>query len=245
MASKHPQFVNGEIYHLVLRGVGDMEIFKNRDDYFRGIFSIYEFNTTNPVVIEERRRARKKIKKISRGPTSGDSRGPTSGDSNEEDKRDRMVDTLMFCFMPNHIHLAVRQIKEKAIPQLMKKIGTGYASYFNKKYDRKGHLFQGRYRAVHVKNTEQLKTLFVYIHTNPISLIEPRWQKEGVVDLEKSIKFLKDYKWSSYSDYIGKRNFPSVTERNFILEAMGQKEGCREFVESWLKYKKGFGALED
>ena len=147
--------------------------------------------------------------------------------------------------MPNHIHLLVRQFKNQGITQFMQKFGAGYAAYFNKKYNRKGHLFGGRFRAVHIKNNEQLKTAFVYIHTNGISLIEPKWKEIGIKNPKKIIKFLENYKWSSYPDYIGKKNFPSVTERNFMLKVMGGKAGCREFVESWVKYKKEIRDLDN
>jgi putative transposase len=140
--------------------------------------------------------------------------------------------------MPNHIHLLVRQLKDGGITQFMRKFGTGYATYFNKKYNRKGHLFQGRFRAVHIKDNEQLKTVFVYIHANPISLIEPKWKEKGIKNSQKVIKFLENYKWSSYSDYLGKKNFPSLTQRNFLLKVMGGGEGCREFVKGWIEYKK-------
>jgi len=119
----------------------------------------------------------------------------------------------------------------------MRKFGAGYATYFNKKYNRRGHLFQGRFRAVHIKTTQQLKNVFVYIHTNGISLIEPCWKEKGIVNPKKVIKFLESYKWSSYPDYIGKKNFPSVTNREFLLKIMGGAKGCRKFVEGWVKHK--------
>jgi putative transposase len=228
MPIKRPQLINGEIYHIVIRGVGDFEIFRDDNDYYRAIFSLYEFNTTEPIEIREQRRKRKLLKN-----TGGLSSGT----------RDLLVKILAFCFMPNHIHLLVRQLKNGGITQFMRKFGTGYATYFNKKYNRKGHLFQGRFRAVHIKDNEQLKTVFVYIHANPISLIEPKWKEKGIKNSQKVIKFLENYKWSSYSDYLGKKNFPSLTKRDFLLKVMGGGEGCREFVEGWIEYKKELKSL--
>jgi putative transposase len=225
MPIKRPQLVNNEIYHIVVRGVGDSIIFKDEGDYYRAIFSLYEFNTTEPIVIRERRKLRLKLKKFTR--------------EQFFDTRDLLVEILAFCFMPNHIHLLIRQIKGRGITQFMRKFGAGYATYFNKKYNRRGHLFQGRFRAVHIKTNEQLKTVFVYIHTNGISLIKPKWKEEVVKNQEKVIKFLENYKWSSYPDYLGKKNFPSVTKRDFILKVLGGREGCKEFVENWIKYKGG------
>jgi len=223
MSIKRPQLVNDEIYHIITRGVGDSLIFKNKDDYYRGIFSLYEFNTTEPIEIRKQREKRK---------VSKDSGGLTSADT-----RDLLVEILAFCFMPNHIHLLIRQLKENSITQFMRKFGTGYAGYFNKKYNRKGHLFQGKFQAVHVQDDEQLKTVFVYIHANGISLIEPGWKENGIGNPKKVIKFLENYKWSSYPDYIGRKNFPSITNREFLLKVMGGEKGCKEFIGNWVKYK--------
>ena len=121
----------------------------------------------------------------------------------------------------------------------MNKFGAGYPAYFKQKYSikTKGYFFQGRFVSVHVKTDDQLKTVFVYIHTNPTSLIEPRWKELGIKNPEKAIKFLEDYKWSSYPDYLGERNFPSVTEREFMLKVIGGEQGCKTLVENWIKYK--------
>jgi len=232
MPIKRPQLINGEIYHIIIRGVGDSLIFKDKDkdDYYRGIFSLYEFNTLEQVEIRRQREKRKTAK--------------ARGEQISVDRRDLLVEILAFYFMPNHIHLLLRQIKNNGITQFMQKLGAGYAGYFNKKYNRKGHLFQGRFRAVLIKDNEQLKTVFVYIHTNGVSLLEPKWKEKGIKNPEKIIKFLEDYKWSSYPDYIGKKNFSSLTKRDFILKVMGGEKGCKKFVDNWIKYKGSIIAHE-
>lgn len=225
MPYRRQQFVNDETYHVVLRGIDDNLIFKDLNDYYRGIFSIYEFNTTKPITIRARREARAKIKELNRDPLS------------VTDERDKLINILSFCFLSNHIHLLVKQLKNGGITKFMMKFGAGYGGYFNRKYNRKGHVFQNRFSSIHIKNDNQLKVVFVYIHTNPIALIEPKWKELGIREPEKAIKFLENYKWSSYPDYLGEKNFPSVTDREFIFEIMNGKEGCREFVESWIRYK--------
>ena len=231
MPYRSEQFVRGEIYHIVLRGIDDNLIFKDIDDYYRGIFSVYEFNNSQSTEIRERRRARALFKKAHKK-VSGD---PISAN----DKRERLVDVLSFCFMPNHIHLLLKQLKGDGITKFMQKVGVGYGGYFNRKYNRKGYVFQNRFLAVHIKDDNQLKTVFVYIHTNPTAIVEPGWKEKGIKNPKKTIKFLEDYKWSSYQDYIGKNNFPSVTERGFLLEIMGGSNGCQNAVIDWIKYKKG------
>lgn len=228
MPYRKQQFVNGEIFHIVVRRIGDNLLFKNTDDYFRGIFSVYEFNNVKSITIQSRRKIRATIKKKNRDPNSI-----------IVDGRDKLVEILAFCFMPNHVHLLVRQLKDGGISMFMQKFGAGYPAYFKKKYNlkRRGHFFQERFVAVHIKTDEQLKAVFVYIHVNSISLIEPKWKEKGIKNVEKAIEFVENYKWSSYPDYIGKKNFPSVTNREFIWEIINGERGCKKFVEDWIKYK--------
>ncbi len=227
MPYRKQQFANNEIYHIVLRGLDDNLIFKDINDYYRGIFSIYEFNNLKPVSIRERRRIINRLKKTSRGRAS----------ANLVDMRERLVDILVFCFMPNHMHLLIRQLKENGVTKFMSKLGTGLGSYLNKKYQRRGYVFQNRFSSVHIKNDEQLKIVFAYIHTNPLSLVYSKWKKIRIENLEGVYSFLEVYKWSSYLDYIGIKNFPSITERNFILDLMNGNQGCRDFIKYWINYK--------
>jgi putative transposase len=229
MPYRKQQFVNGEIYHIVLRGIDDNLIFKDINDYYRGIFSIYEFNTTKPITIRARRKARAAIKKF----LKETNRDPDS----VIDERDKLVEVLIFCFMSNHIHLLLKQLKDKGITKFMNKFGSGYGGYFNRKYNRRGYVFQNRFSAIHIKDNEQLKTIFVYIHTNPIAIVEKNWKEKGIKNPKKAIKILESYKWSSYPDYLSKNNFPSVTKRDFILKIMKDPKGCKEFIESWVNYK--------
>ena len=127
-------------------------------------------------------------------------------------------------------------MKDNGISNFMKKFGTGFAMYFNGKYNRKGHLFN-KFKSVHIENGLQLKNTFAYIHTNLASLIEPGWKENGIKNPEKVIKFLENSKRHSYPDYLGKNNFASVTERKFISDIMGGVEGCRSSVNNWIIYK--------
>lgn len=218
-------------------------IFKDENDHFRGIFSCYEFNNSNPVEIRLRRQQRKREKAIEKITAQASTYwGRTPVNSIEEGlkivpQRDLFVEVLAFCFMPNHIHFILRQIKENGISNFIKKIG-GYSTYFNEKYDRKGHLLN-RFKAVHVKTDKQLRNAFIYVHCNPLSLIEPGWKENGIKNLNKAIKFLEEeYRWSSFFDYLGVKNFPSVSERNFLLEFMGGEVGCKQAVRNWIESKK-------
>jgi len=238
MPYRREQLAIGEIYHVMVRRLENHLLFKDINDYYRGIFSIYEFNTTESIIIRERRKIRTQLKKAIRDPLSDIDRERVSA-ALSTDHRDKLVEVLLFCLMPNHLHLLLRQLKDGGITTFMNKIGAGYPAYFKQKYGikTKGYFFQGRFVSVHIKTDSQLRTVFVYIHTNPISLIEPKWKEIGIQNSEKVIKFVENYKWSSYLDYIGGKNFPSITDREFLSEVIGKKQGCQETVRDWIKYK--------
>jgi len=138
--------------------------------------------------------------------------------------------------MPNHFHLLVVQKKDKGITRFMRKMGTGYTNYFNTKYDRVGPLFQGNFKAKIVGKDEYLLHLADYIHLNPVEIIRPKWKDGEIGNLGEVKNFLQDYRWSSLLDYIGKKNFPSVTQRNFLLNFFGDiQDYKKEFFNRFQK----------
>lgn len=132
-------------------------------------------------------------------------------------ERKLLVDILAFCLMDNHFHLLLRQRKERGIVTFMQKLGTGYTNYFNKKYTRVGSLFQGRFKAVLLEKESHFLYLPFYIHANPLAVLAPSERANP----EKALQFLASYRWSSYPDYIGKKNVPSVTSRDFLWKSLG------------------------
>ena len=87
-----------------------------------------------------------------------------------------------YCLMPNHVHLAVEQGQEP-LSAFMHALQSSYTQYFNRRYGRVGHLFQGRYKSFLVDCDRYFLTLLRYIHENPI--------KAGIVH-EAHV-----YRWSS------------------------------------------------
>lgn len=98
------------------------------------------------------------------------------------------VNLLVYCLMPNHFHLLIKQVKKGSMESLMRSLATRYAMYFNKKYDRVGSLFQGIYKASMIDSDNYLLHLSRYIHLNPI---------EYTKDLVSA--------YSSYGEYLGIR----------------------------------------
>jgi len=141
------------------------------------------------------------------------------------------VDILTFVLMPNHYHLLLRQRVDGGISKFMQKLGTGYTMYFNEKHERSGALFQGRYKSVHIEDDRQLLYIPHYIHLNPLALID-----RGSTSINKNAdEFLNSYRWSSYLDYVGGRAFPSVTDREYLLNLFGGAEKYKKDITPFIK----------
>lgn len=207
-----------EIYHVISRGVDKRKIFMNDKDHFRFIHDLYEFNDEAPAN------------------TSSYHFYKSSVIARREDRKPRklLVDILTFCLMPNHYHLLIKPRKEKSLPRFMKKLNMGYARYFNEKYKRNGALFEGRYKSVAVEEQAHFIHLPYYIHLNPLDLIAPEWRERKLKNLKKALVFLNNYRWSSHLDYAGQKNFPSITQRNFLLGVFNGEKGYAKNIENWL-----------
>ena len=212
-----------EIYHALSRGVDKRKIFMDDKDRFRFIHDLFEFNDEAPAdhtsyyYVKSAVIARQQI---------------------ERKPRKLLVDVFAFSLMPNHYHLLLTSRTENGISRFMKKLNMGYSRYFNERYARSGTLFEGRYKSVLVDNQAYFIHLPYYIHFNPLDLIMPEWRERKLKDYKKAIEFLDSYRWSSHLDYMGQKNFPSVTQRDFLLEIFGGEKGYEKQMKNWL------GALE-
>ena len=72
-----------------------------------------------------------------------------------------------FCLMDNHYHILVQNLSEN-LSTGMRQLNAQYASYFNKRYKRVGHLWQDRFKSWYVLDEKYLFTLFKYIESNPV-----------------------------------------------------------------------------
>ena len=126
-----------------------------------------------------------------------------------------------YCLMSNHFHLLV-ETPEANLSAAMQWINVSYATYFNRKGGRHGHLFQGRFKAILIDADEYLKHLSRYIHLNPVRA--------------KMVSTSSEYKWSSYPAFIGKIKAPQFLEVNWLLSSFGKRkkearQNYKDFVE--------------
>ncbi len=121
------------------------------------------------------------------------------------------VCVLAYCLMENHVHLLVYD-REGKTPLLMKKLGVSYSRYYNRKYERSGHLFQDRYLSEAVEDEDYLLAVFRYILLNP--------EKAGLGSAA-------DYEWSSFSRY-GEAD--PVVDTSLLCELIGDREEYVAFL---------------
>lgn len=214
-------FVNGAIYHVYNRGVEKRRVFGTEKDYFRFVHDLFGFNDVAPALN-----------------TGYYSSGSHRTAQELRKPRKLLLEILCFCLMPDHYHLLVRQRVESGITEFMRKLGTGYTNYFNQKYQRVGPLFQGKFKSVQVTRQAHLLYLPHYIHLNPLDLRMPEWRRGRLRSVANALAFLESYRWSSYRDYLGAKNFPSVTQRDFIRSIYGSRTSIdyEEEVREWLEH---------
>lgn len=190
MAERKLPFIVGEYFHLYNRGNSKQEIFLDDNDRDRFTKLLYLCNSQKSI------RFREDIveKNI---------------DAWDFDRGTPIVSLGAWVIMPNHFHLYISPRTflgedDISVSIFMKKICTGYSMYFNKKYERTGALFEGKFKSTHMETDEQAKYNFSYIHLNPVKLIDSNWRENKLKDNERILDFLESYKWSSYHDYRGK-----------------------------------------
>lgn len=144
-----------------------------------------------------------------------------------EEYRERFqISVLCYSLLPDHFHLLVQQKHEYPISEFLQPLLVSYAMYFNRKYDNKGHVFQGPFKAKLVGEEENLTHLSRYIHLNPVSVL-------------RLGERLSDYLWSSYPEYLGLKKTEVISlEKEPILRTFGSGTRYFDFVE--LKMEEEF-----
>ena len=144
---------NTGVYHVMLRGINQENIFHEESDYL-------------------------KFEKILR----------TSVTASKSDQGSLLPSCKLhaYCLMTNHVHLLIEESGHE-IGSIMKSIGVSYVSYYNKHYDRRGPLFEGRFKSEPVEDRDYFIRLLQYIHQNPV--------------VAGMVTTAGDFKWSSWHEY--------------------------------------------
>lgn len=223
MSKRIIPFIEGEFFHIYNRGNSKQKIFLDEEDYLRFIKLLYLSNSNKNI------RFREDIVK-------------KHIDAFDFERGNNLVSIGTYVLMPNHFHIYISPKQGlgldgiDGVAKFMLKVCTSYSKYFNKKYSRTGKLFEDKFKSVHIKNENQAKYLFSYIHLNPVKLVQGDWKEKGIKDKNKVFKFLNDYKWSSFSYFMGvKRKEDNVIDPKFGLSYFSDKKSFIKDILEWIK----------
>ncbi|MFA7319344.1 MAG: transposase [Parcubacteria group bacterium] len=201
--------VNEEHYHIFNRGVDKREVFMDASDYWRFLFSLRLMNDkSNGAMIAWR-----------------DYKKANPNDTLEQffltfnvrkGKENPLVEIIAYCLNPNHYHLILKQIEDRGIEIFMQKLSNGYTKYFNKRNNRSGALFQGRFKSSHIDSNEYLLHVSAYVNCNS--------QVHGISHAE-------EYFWSSFKEYVeGRNNHPVNLKKETVLNQFDSAQEYKNFA---------------
>ena len=184
----YKQFGSGEYYHIYNRGNGKQDVFLDAQD-----FTFFLRRLAQNLFPEK------------------------EGMVRSIPLPENSFSLVSYCLMPNHFHLLLRQNTDPQTSKLILRVCTSYAKYFNKKYEKVGHVFQDQFQQIRIQSDEYLLWLSAYIHQNPVvaGLAHEPFQ----------------YQWSSYAAFIGTPGMDSLCDTTVILQQFSNVEAYRKFVD--------------
>ena len=219
---RNSNLIEKEYYHIYNRGNSKNKIFNFKEDYERFTKLLYVCNSQKSF-------------------TFRDSIINQKIDAWDFDREEPLVEVCAWVLMPNHFHLILishrSDLWEKnynPITEFMRKISTAYAMYFNKKYNRIGAFFEGKFKSKHIGKDNYFNYLFSYVHLNPIKLIQPDWKENGITNQIKAISYLKNFPYSSFKDFYGVSRKESMVISKKFLPSSFKSNHIGELFE-WIK----------
>ena len=135
------------------------------------------------------------------------------------------VEIYAYCIMPNHFHLLIKADLEE-LASYIAKVLAAFAKYYNRKHNRVGYVFQGRYKSQCVENIDYFWNCLRYIHNNPLHL--------------KGVESILDYKYSSMRElYYGEKDLLADIVFELVAGKFENSEKFYDFhgIESWCVFE--------
>lgn len=196
MSSRRQPLITGQMYHIYNRGVDKRDIFSDKNDLYRFIESIKEFNRTDKINSLANLRKSKLSSQIAARPLSGG------------ENRELLVEIVAYCLNPNHFHFILKQSADEGITKFMHKLQGGYTSYFNIKNSRSGSLFQGKFKSQVVLGGDYFNKIIGYVNKNYLI--------HNIPENKNDLVFSGDYEYEN-----NKFEIISPREAKIILEFFG------------------------
>lgn len=208
MAPRKTIFACGATYHIFNRSLHKLPLFTNKKDFDLFLSSAKYYIQINPPVKYSIYRKQPDNYKLNFTKT--------------------LVKVIAYCFMPNHYHLILTQLENNGIHTFIHRLSSSYAHYFNIKNEKRGPVFEDRFKAVRVESQEQLIHLSRYIHLNPVT---------SYITENPS-----DYEYSSYNYYINKdkNNFVDWSD---VMVSFKSSNDYKKFVLNQKDYQRSLNNI--
>ena len=219
MAVRKEIIATGEMYHVFNRSIDKQKIFKNKYDYTRmmELIRYYRFGKT-PLRYSHFVRLKHDQKEMIY--------------ENLEKKKNQLVEIHAFCIMPNHFHFLLKPLVDNGLSTYINLIQHSYAKYFNTKYHRKGVVFQGSFKVVHIEDEEQFVHVHRYIHLNPVTAF--------LINMHD----LDNYQWSSYPQMSTSISHDNYIINDVIMSNFTSLEAYKKFLDDQVDYQRKLNILK-
>lgn len=151
------ELITDNIYHVFTKSIAGFKVFKNSAEFSRIISVIKYYQKESPSV---------KFSLFVKLTADGKN---YKMKTNYLRNNVNLIEIIAYCIMPTHLHLILKQSKADGISTFMNNILNSYTRYFNTRNNRKGPLWEGRFKNVLIKTEEQLLHLTRYLHLNPVT----------------------------------------------------------------------------
>lgn len=213
------ELITGEVYHVMNKSIAGFKIFSGQRDYLRMLQIARYFTIDDRLPKFSEFLERKDVSTVGFEKCLHEYFGESK----------KYVQLIAYCFMPTHIHLTLKQLRDNGISTFMSNLANSYARYLNTKQKRRGPLWVGKFKSVHIKTDEQLTHLTRYLHLNPTSA--------GLV------KNPEDWIWSSYTEYINPDQVEySLCQFEELIDMTPSK--YQEFVDDQKDYQRQLSILK-
>lgn len=207
-----------EIYHICTKSIAGYKIFNHDADFERMRQLIKYYQIDNTLKFSDFIN----LKLVSR-------EGFNNAFNIIKPGKDRLVQIVTYSIMPTHIHLVLKQLSENGISLYMKDVLNSYTKYFNNQHQRKGPLWEGRFKNVLIESDEQLRHVTRYLHLNAVTA--------------KLVDRPEDWEFSSYKEYLSEINGnSSVCQFDDLIEI--EPSQYRKFVNDQISYQRGLAKIK-
>lgn len=217
MPNEKVPLVDDGIYHVFSKSIAGYKIF-NEDSEYKRLASVLKYYRTSKPLLKfslHNRCCKTDLPSLNSPASQMD---------------DKLIIIIAYCIMPTHIHLLLQQKQENGISKYVGRILNSYTKYFNIRHNRKGPLWESKFKAVLVESHEQLLHLTKYIHLNPTTAY--------LTDKPEN------WAYSSYNEYVSSENNKDpICEYDKLLDL--SLCAYKTFIDESVDYQREIAQLKN